>query len=66
MANPSEYCLRAWSLAATDSLGRTRALFTSSAGNEVSNAHIPASFGLSNIVSLTYSDNTDTVQGNKG
>ncbi|EIE21403.1 subtilisin-like protein [Coccomyxa subellipsoidea C-169] len=49
-----------------DSRGRTRALFTASAGNTQSPVHVPASLGLSNIVSLTYSDSSDVVRGNTG
>ncbi|CAK0784393.1 hypothetical protein CVIRNUC_007597 [Coccomyxa viridis] len=49
-----------------DSAGRTRAFFTASAGNAQSANHVPASLGLSNIISLTYSDDSDTIKGNKG
>ncbi len=55
---------RLWCCA--DSRGRTRALFTASAGNTQSPVHVPASLGLSNIVSLTYSDSSDVVRGNTG
>ena len=51
---------------AADSAGRTRAFFTASAGNAQSANHVPASLGLSNIISLTYSDDSDTIKGNKG
>lgn len=49
-----------------DSRGRTRALFTSSAGNSQAPVHVPGSLGLPNIVSLTYSDSSDVVRGNTG
>ena len=55
-----------WVAPAADSAGRTRAFFTASAGNAQSSNHVPASLGLSNIISLTYSDDSDTIKGNKG
>ena len=55
-----------WLVPAADSAGRTRAFFTASAGNAQSANHVPASLGLSNIISLTYSDDSDTIKGNKG
>ncbi|CAL8469682.1 g9223 [Coccomyxa elongata] len=51
---------------AADSRGRTRALFTASAGNAQSPVHVPGSLGLSNIIPLTFSDASDVVRGNTG
>ena len=67
---PANHCHHSiildWLVPAADSAGRTRAFFTASAGNAQSANHVPASLGLSNIISLTYSDDSDTIKGNKG
>lgn len=61
--SPAEYAVVGW---CADSKGRTRALFTASAGNTQSPLHVPGSLGLSNIIPLTFTDASDVVRGNTG
>ena len=51
-----------------DSLGRTRALFVAAAGNGQTSAgnSLPASLGLSNLIAVTDSNQSDIITGNTG